>query len=77
MEVRAGRKKFSFWLVGTAPYTKRDGTETTVKLWRALCRECRQPFEVTTPAGVVKAKQSHAFNIRRCSFCRAGEKIAA
>lgn len=77
MEVRAGKKKFSFWLVGTAPYIKIDGTETRVKLWRAYCRDCRRPFEVTTPVGVVKAKQSHAFNLRRCSVCRGGEKLAA
>lgn len=71
MKVRAGRRGFSFHLVEERPYTRRDGGQTTVKVWQAYCRDCRNPFQVTTPAAVEKARQSHAFQLRRCPACRA------
>lgn len=71
MKIRAGRRGFSFHLIEERPYTRRDGGQTTVKVWRAHCRECSGAFEITTPAAVEKARQSHAFQIRRCPDCRA------
>lgn len=73
--LKTGRRGFAFDLVDERPYTRRDGAVTTVKVWEALCINCRQPFQIVTPAAVVKPKQSHAFNLRRCPACRG--KISA
>jgi len=75
MKVRSGNRGFSFHLLEERPYTRRDGTQTTIKVWRGYCRDCRDAFEISTPAAVQNAKQSHAFQIRRCPRCRVGVRI--
>jgi len=38
-----------FTRTGEMPYTRKDGTQTTLARWQGLCRLCGKPFEVTTP----------------------------
>jgi len=47
------------------PYTKRDGTETSMAIWGSTCPQCRQPFECSTPAVTPKFRPA-----RRCAECR-------
>lgn len=37
-------------LAKTEPYTRRDGTQTTLVVWRSTCATCGKPFEVRTPS---------------------------
>ena len=47
--------------VGSEPYTRRDGRQTTLLVWETRCPVCNQPFELRTPA------QSRNFTpSRRC-----------
>ena len=48
-------------LIGTEPYTRRDGSETTLSLWQSECPVCGKAFEVRTPARARKFEPS-----RRC-----------
>jgi hypothetical protein len=43
------------------PHTRRDGTETTLRVWRSHCVHCGEPFEVRTPA-----RSKHFSPSRRC-----------
>jgi rRNA maturation protein Nop10 len=37
-------------LIRTEPYTRVDGSETTLSVWRSVCPVCGEAFEVRTPA---------------------------
>lgn len=41
---------------GEEPYVRRDGRETTVRLWRAECRLCSESFDYKTPARYAKLR---------------------
>jgi hypothetical protein len=41
-------------LIGDQPYMRRDGTETTLSVWRSRCAQCGEPFEVRTPTASAK-----------------------
>jgi hypothetical protein len=51
----------SYEFARTEPHTRRDGTETTLMVWRSHCAQCGEPFEVLTPAGSGKFSPN-----RRC-----------
>ena len=36
-------------VVDTQPHRRKDGTPTTLIVWRSHCSDCGQPFELTTP----------------------------
>ena len=36
-------------LVRTEPYTRTDGSDTTLAVWRSECPVCGEPFEARTP----------------------------
>lgn len=40
-----------FERVGSKPYTRKDGTEITLAVWRGTCMVCGGPFELATPEG--------------------------
>lgn len=33
-------------LIGSEPYTRKDGTHTTLNLWQRPCAKCGEPFVV-------------------------------
>jgi len=37
-------------LVRTEPYTRTDGSDTTLAVWRSMCPTCGEAFEVRTPS---------------------------
>lgn len=45
-----------FKLVGERPYTKKDGTESTILVWKSLCRVCNIEYEYTSPSIVDRSK---------------------
>lgn len=56
-----------FTRTGEAPYTRKDGTQTTLATWQGLCRQCGKPFEVTTPLpGTDGFTRTKAFGRVRC-----------
>lgn len=57
---------FSFSLLELRDYTRKDGTQTQIKVWRAHCVKCGAAFDVTTPKGVERMEQSNTFAARRC-----------
>jgi hypothetical protein len=38
----------TYFRAGRRPYTRRDGTETTLSVWRSLCPACLAEFECET-----------------------------
>lgn len=56
-----------FTLVGTEPYTRKDGTETALDLWEGACKVCGAAYTVKT-AGERKAPlEAYAqFNVVHC-----------
>jgi hypothetical protein len=48
------------------PYTRRDGSLTSVVIWSSICPQCRRTFECTTPAVTSQFRPA-----RRCPDCRA------
>ena len=36
-------------VIDIRPYRRKDGTSTTLIVWRSHCSNCGQPFELTTP----------------------------
>jgi hypothetical protein len=62
-EVRYQRQRYR--LLRIEPYTRRDGTETSVAVWQSVCSQCRGQFECTTPALTLNFKPA-----RRCPDCR-------
>lgn len=57
--------------VGIKPYTRRDGSQTELLIWRSNCAKCGDSFECTSPA------QSENFSPnRRCALHkRPGTKV--
>lgn len=57
-----------FTLQGTEPYTRKNGTETTLNVWHAPCARpgCAEPCVVKTP-GESEAAHSKAFNRLHCA----------
>lgn len=51
-----------YWLVDSRPYTRRDGSPTTLALWKSYCPACGEPFEFTLPGEAKKF-----IPIRRCT----------
>lgn len=60
METKDGRL---FLFAGAEPYTRKDGTATTLLCWRGSCLVCGAGFTVKTPAGVEGSK---AFGRKHC-----------
>lgn len=48
-------------IVGSIPYTRRDGTRTTLTRWRSWCPRCGDPFEFSMPTTATKFEPN-----RRC-----------
>jgi hypothetical protein len=48
-------------LTRTEPYTRRDGTETHLAVWRLHCADCGEPLELQTPCKSSKFEPN-----RRC-----------
>jgi hypothetical protein len=40
-----------YWLVGRRPYTRADGSETTLDVWESLCADCKAPFQFLRAGG--------------------------
>jgi hypothetical protein len=56
----------AFRLVDLKPHARKDGTPTTLAVWRSTCEACGHPFEVTTPADLKAVARSKAFGIKHC-----------
>jgi hypothetical protein len=56
----------TFTLVRTEAYTRKNGTQTMLKVWHAPCAKpgCQTPCEIRTPAD--SAKPSGAFGMIHC-----------
>jgi hypothetical protein len=57
-----------FLLARLQPYRRRDGTETTLKVWQGRCVVCGGPFEVATPSQNVT--WSNSFLLTTCQVHR-------
>ncbi len=51
-------------MIGTEPYTRRDGEETTLLRWASHCARCADPMEVKS---AIRTKWLN----RRCDECKA------
>ena len=71
--LRDGRK---FDLCGEEPYTRKDGTATVLKVWKATCAVCGTPFKVRTPANVREEYESKAFGRKHCDTHKLSRKEA-
>jgi hypothetical protein len=69
-----------FTFLGLEPYTRKDGTDTMLRVWRTHCSTsgCSNMWEFKTPAGDNPALQvpdvgypprGHAFSSRLCKEC--------
>jgi hypothetical protein len=56
----------TFRKVGTKPYRRKDGTDTTLVIWQSACVICGAPFEVSAPAQAETTDQSRSFTIVTC-----------
>lgn len=56
-----------FDLVGEEPYTRKDGTTTSLKVWMADCAVCGQPFMIKTPQYASTNGDSKAFGRKHCN----------
>ena len=56
----------TFHRIGSMPYVRKDGSETSLAVWRGTCVVCGEPFEVTTPTGIERAEQSRSFTVVTC-----------
>ena len=54
----------TFRKIGSRPYRRRDGSETTLTVWQSACVKCGAAFEVATPAGVYNPRGN--FEITTC-----------
>ena len=61
MEHVNGNQKWT--LDGTEPYTKKDGANITLLVWRSHCVVCHAPIFCRTPQDFAS---SSAFGLRRC-----------
>lgn len=57
-----------FWLTGTVPYVRMDGTATTLAVWTGRCKECGETFTVATrmPSPIDGCIASKAFDRVHC-----------
>jgi hypothetical protein len=57
-----------FRFVSTKPYTRKDGTQTTLAVWASKCRHpgCTKQFEVTVPASA-PPENCAAFGAAHCA----------
>lgn len=53
----------TFGWYGVDPYTRKDGSKTTLLLWRGACAVCGEPFTVKTPQ---QPSSSKAFARKHC-----------
>jgi hypothetical protein len=69
-----------FTFTGLEPYTRKDGKQTTLRVWRTTCKAegCNNTWEVRTPAGANPAHQvpdasyppvGRVFNRTLCKEC--------
>jgi hypothetical protein len=65
MEIKSA-DGFSFVRFGEEPYTRKDGVQTVLALWRANCKECGSAFTVKTPVSVDSYWDSKSFLLRHC-----------
>lgn len=47
------------------PFERRDGSASSIAIWRSTCAQCDSPFECTTPAVMPRFRPA-----RRCIECR-------
>ena len=50
--------------IGTEPYTRKDGSGTTLMVWQSKCADCGAPIICKTPMDYSTSK---AFGLRRCA----------
>ncbi|WP_288076438.1 hypothetical protein [Pseudomonas sp.] len=55
-----------FEVVGEEPYTRQDGTQTTLKVWRSHCVDCNQEFTIRTTMAIVDDSGTKQFMRKRC-----------
>lgn len=63
------KKKRAVYFINTGqrPRVTKDGRAVTLFVWRAFCRECGEPFEVTTiPPDEAGRVNSKAFERVHC-----------
>lgn len=48
------------------PFVRKDGSASSIAIWRSTCVQCREGFDCTTPAIMPRFKA-----VRRCENCRA------
>jgi hypothetical protein len=67
VQARKGAARL-FWLTGTVPYVRKDGTATTLAVWTGRCRECGETFTVATrmPSLIDGCIASKAFDRVHC-----------
>lgn len=55
-----------FDLEAARPYQRRDGTASSIAIWRGACRLCGAPFETTTSGSLVVVLASKGFSRVHC-----------
>lgn len=59
-------------LIGTVPYIRHDGGETTLNRWQSRCVVCGEPFFFTSPISAAKFSPN-----RRCGKHKSpGRKVS-
>lgn len=58
-------KRKSWTFMHHEPYTRKDGSETDLKVWRGACRVCGTPIFCKT-----NWEKSHAFESKNCYMHR-------
>lgn len=58
-----------FRLLRSVSYRRKDGTETTLRVWRGFCVVCGEGFEVTTPS-TGHLRRSGSFEVVTCATHR-------
>lgn len=48
------------------PFARKDGSASSIAIWRSICQQCQHHFECTTPAIAPRFRPA-----RRCQDCRA------
>jgi hypothetical protein len=62
-------------LVRRDPYTRRDGTLSTLAVWRSHCAQCGEPFELRTPANSSKFVPNRRCQAHKRPGVRAKPKV--
>jgi len=55
----------TFTLTGTEPYTRKDGRETSLTIWKSNCKKCGREFEIRATANA-NPNESKAFRVIHC-----------